>query len=67
VTTAAVWGAFLSGLSSASAIPISMLDLLADGDQRVAEAVELGLRLALGRLDHHRAGTGHDIVGAWKP
>ncbi|ENO95722.1 putative metal-dependent RNase [Thauera phenylacetica B4P] len=31
-------------------------DLLADRDHRVAEAIELGLRLALGRLDHQRAG-----------
>ena len=30
-------------------------DLLADGDHRVAEAVELGLGLALGGLDHERA------------
>ena len=29
---------------------------LADGDHRLAEAVELGQRLALGRLDHQRAG-----------
>ena len=31
-------------------------DLVADRDHRVDEAVELGLRLALGRLDHQRAG-----------
>ena len=34
------------------------VDLAADGDHRVAEAVELGERLALGRLDHQRAGDG---------
>ena len=39
----------------------------ADRDHRVAEAIELLLRLALGRLDHQRAGTGNDTVGAWKP
>ena len=31
-------------------------DLRADRDHRVDEAVELGLRFALGRLDHQRAG-----------
>ena len=34
-----------------------VLDLAADGDERVAEAIELVLRLTLGRLDHHRAGN----------
>jgi hypothetical protein len=34
---------------------LDLADLLADRDQRVAEAVELGLRLALGGLDHQRA------------
>jgi hypothetical protein len=33
-----------------------LLDLGADGDHRVDEAVELALVLALGRLDHQRAG-----------
>ena len=33
-------------------------DLCADRDERVAEAVELRLRLALGRLDHERARDG---------
>jgi hypothetical protein len=31
------------------------LNLAADRNQRIAEPVELVLRLALGRLDHHRA------------
>jgi hypothetical protein len=31
-------------------------DLGADRDQRIAEAIQLGLGLALGRLDHQRAG-----------
>jgi hypothetical protein len=63
-----VCGAFLSGLSRGrSRRSRSRADLGADRDHRVAEAVELGARLALGRLDHQRAGTGNDIVGAWKP
>src|SRR5437870_4718882 len=33
-------------------------DLVADGDHRVAEAVELALGLALGRLDHEGPGDG---------
>jgi hypothetical protein len=40
------------GLSSIS------LNLLADLDHRLTEAVQLGQRLALGRLDHQRAGHG---------
>src|SRR3546814_1756534 len=36
--------------------PLDRPDLLADGDHGVAEAVELDLALALGRLDHQRAG-----------
>ena len=35
---------------------LDLADLLANRDHRVAEAVELLLRLALGRLDHQRAG-----------
>ena len=31
-------------------------DFAADGDHRVDEAIELGLRLGFGRLDHQRAG-----------
>ena len=33
-----------------------LVDLAPDGDHRVAEAVELGEVLGLGRLDHQRAG-----------
>ena len=43
------------------------LDLGADGDQRLAEAVELVLRLALGRSTIKVPTTGNDTVGAWKP
>ena len=50
-------GAAFSGLSSRGQAPASTLrDLGADRDHRVAEAVELVERLALGRLDHQRAG-----------
>ena len=54
-----------------SARPSSIVaDLLADRDHRVAEAVELGLRLALGRLDHQRArrpGTTSSARGSRSP
>ena len=33
-----------------------LIDLTADGDHRIAEAIELGERLALSGLDHQRAG-----------
>ena len=36
---------------------LDLRDLGADRDHRVAEAIELGERLALGRLDHQRAGN----------
>src|SRR5579871_752476 len=32
------------------------LDFVTDGDHRVAESIQLFLRLAFGRLDHQRAG-----------
>src|SRR6185369_2650477 len=35
---------------------LELADFLSYGDHRLAEAVELGLGLALGRLDHQRAG-----------
>src|SRR5262249_3705446 len=34
---------------------LDLLDLFADRDQRIAEPIELRLRLALRRLDHERA------------
>ena len=54
----AVCGAFLSTLSTGSALPVDdLLNLLADRDHRVAEAIELVFRFALRRLDHHRPGN----------
>ena len=50
-------GALRSGLSARSYAPeATFVDLAPDRDHRVAEAVELGQVLALGRLDHQRAG-----------
>ena len=67
----AVCGAFLSRLSSRGCVPrLDLGDLLADRDHRVAEAIELGLRLALGRLDHQRArrpGTTSSARGSRSP
>ena len=57
VTSSAVCGALRNGLSSIDHSPASIAaDLVADRDHRVAEAVELAEVLALGRLDHQRAG-----------
>ena len=57
VTWAWVCGALTSGLSSAGHSPASTLAIsLADGDHRLAEPVQLGQVLRLGRLDHQRAG-----------
>src|SRR6187455_1695538 len=47
------WIVGLVGLTTGDGRHLTM-----DGDERIAEAVELGLRLALGRLDHERAGDG---------
>ena len=53
---AAVCGAFFSTLSVLSARALhDLLDLLADLNHRIAEAIELALVLALRRLDHQRA------------
>ena len=50
-------GALRSGLSSAGHSPdADPVDLAADRDHRLAEPVELGEVLALGGLDHQRAG-----------
>ena len=54
---ASVCGAPRSGDSSAVHSPAATRSISrADRDHRVAEAVELGEVLALGRLDHQRAG-----------
>ena len=44
-----------------------LVDLAGDRDHRRAEAIELGERLALGRLIINVPATGKLIVGAWKP
>ena len=55
-TSAAGCGAWRSGLVVDRPLPRSTrADLVADRDHRVAEAVELGEVLRLGRLDHQRA------------
>ena len=52
-------GAWRSGLSLDRPLPsLDRVDLLADGDHRVAEPVELGEVLGLGGLDHQRARDG---------
>jgi hypothetical protein len=52
-----VCGAWRSGLSSSGQSPATdSVDLGSDRDHRVAEAVEFAQALALGRLDHQRAG-----------
>ena len=54
-----MWGACASGDESWSIVPSSIAcDLPGDGDQGVAEPVELGDRLGLGRLHHQGAGDG---------
>ena len=56
-SSSAVCGAWRSGLSSTGHSPdADPVDLAGDGDHRVAEPVEFAQRLALGRLDHQRAG-----------
>ena len=58
-TASAVCGACLSGLSSRGSLPSSTARISSRmRDHRLAEAVELLLRLALGRLHHQRAGDG---------
>src|SRR5690606_34951100 len=53
-----VRGALEDIVLAAGAPFLDRADLLADADQRVAEAIKLGLRFAFGRLDHKRARHG---------
>jgi hypothetical protein len=62
-----VCGALTSGLSSRGHSPDSTARSRADGDHRVAEAVELGRgSLSVGSTISVPA-TGKLSVGAWKP